>query len=211
MRQEERDAKETPKGNIPKGNADGVIREEMQKGRNLKEMILNENNGADCKGGDSKCKDPEGKDFKRKDARCGSLEPVEETNEIVRGNYSSHAEREKRWVPSNCRNEYEYSQYWIRGDEWIYRDGLRREARAPTREEIRNIDGGTEALGFGEFSECAYDEVLAQKPSMWSFPCMKGGRPPPRYEEIHRAGHAEKCRDRRRFRHQRCGAKEGRG
>ena len=87
--------------------------------------------------------DSKGKESKGKDAKGGkSLEPVEETNETPRGNYSSHTERERRWGPPNFRHEYEYSQYWIRGNAWIYRDGMWREVRDPTREETWNIDGG---------------------------------------------------------------------
>ena len=55
---------------------------------------------------------------------------------------------------------------------------------------MRSVDGETQKLGFGEFAEYTYGEVLVGKPKYVVFPWMKGVRPP-RYGEIHRSGHAE--------------------
>ena len=70
-----------------------------------------------------------------------SLDPVGEEIEIARSNYPSQTERETSRGQANCRDEYEYEQYWSRRNARIYLDGLIREARRPTKGETRNIDG----------------------------------------------------------------------
>ena len=70
-----------------------------------------------------------------------SLDPVGVEIEIARSNYPSQAERETSRGQSNCRDEYEYEQYWSRRNARIYLDGLIREARRPTKGEMRNSEG----------------------------------------------------------------------
>ena len=59
----------------------------------------------------------------------------------------------------NRRNEYEYERYRGVGHAWMYIDGLRNGGIAPKDEEFQDIDGETQEMGFGEFSEYAYLEV----------------------------------------------------
>ena len=51
----------------------------------------------------------------------------------------------------------------------MYLDGLRHAVRGPTDEEVQNIEGETQNLGFGEFDEFAYVEALAKKPKYAEF------------------------------------------
>ena len=88
-----------------------------------------ESKGKDFKGNDAKGKDSNGKDSKGKGAKGKdskgrkNLARVEEDSEAARRSYSPHTAREQDWWPANCRNEYEYTQYWGSGGDWAYLDG----------------------------------------------------------------------------------------
>ena len=56
----------------------------------------------------------------------------------------------------------------------MYLDGAWREIRDPQDEEAKKINGEAQKLGFGEFAEYTYVEVLKKKPKYAAFPSDEG-------------------------------------
>ena len=94
---------------------------------------------------------------------------VEEDREASRSSYSSQTAREQNWGPANYRNEYGHTQYWRSGGDWAYLDGRWRETRDPSIEEAAIIEGEAQKLGFREFAEYPYVEILTYKPKYVEF------------------------------------------
>ena len=67
----------------------------------------------------------------------------------------------------------------MRRNEWAYKDGNWRETREPATEEVEEIDGETKKLGFGEYAEYTYVEILAHNPKYLEFVIEEGGRGQP--------------------------------
>ena len=88
-----------------------------------------------------------------------TLPKVEEDTGEAASIYTAHTTRVKNWGPSNRRNEYAYTQR-INQNEWAYKDGNWRETRNQKTEVIASIGGETHQLGFGEFAEYTYVEIL---------------------------------------------------
>ena len=101
---------------------------------------------------------------------------VEEDREASRSSYSSQTAREQNWGPANYRNEYGHTQYWRSGGDWAYLDGRWRETTDPTIGEVSRSEGGAQKLGFGEFAEYTYVEILTYKPKYAEFLMAQGKR-----------------------------------
>ena len=60
--------------------------------------------------------------------------------------------------------------------EWASLDGAWRETRGPTEDEVEEIDGETQTLGFGERSCETYEEVLTNNPKYTEYLMGEGRR-----------------------------------
>ena len=65
-------------------------------------------------------------------------------------------------------------QYWSSGNDWTWIDGRWHETSDPTMEEVAIIEGKKQKLGFGEFADYTYMEILTWKPQYAAFLMNEG-------------------------------------
>ena len=84
---------------------------------------------------------------------------VEEDREETGIMYSAHTARAQNWGPAKRRDEHSY-RHWVSEAYWEYVGGTFRVRKSPWPEEVVAINGETRKIGFGEFAEWAYVEIL---------------------------------------------------
>ena len=104
---------------------------------------------------------PIGKSIKGKGESkgCKTLAKVEEGNRDAESYCSSRTAREERWGPSNQQREQSYQNSQRQNtNDWDRKDGSWKwkNNSAKSNEDARN-------LGFGEYAEWTYAEVIANK------------------------------------------------
>ena len=116
------------------------------------------------KGEESKGKDgSRGKDGKGDSKGGKTLAKVfEEDRDADASHYSSKTAREDDWGPVNRRREHAYNR-WQSENEWEYVGGTWRRKKSPIPDGESEINEDTRKLGFGEYAEWAYVEVLTRK------------------------------------------------
>ena len=85
----------------------------------------------------------------------------EEDRDADASRYSPNAAREESWGPVSRRREHSYQQ-WKSAGEWEYVDGAWNWKKSPRKEGGATISEDTRKLGFGEYDEWTYVELITQ-------------------------------------------------
>ena len=98
------------------------------------------------------------------DSRGGKTLPKvgEEDLDATTRRYSPKTAREGNWGPVNRRKGPSYHQRRSEND-WEYANGKWKLKKNLETDETAAINGETRQIGFGEFADWAYAEVLMQK------------------------------------------------